>query len=172
MLGPNIYQPCTDTACCWTDYEICKDQTGARTFHPISSRPQNTIYCQDVSSQCFPACDLIFHEGGPEGDPGSGTKISLGSSDNLLASAEMVQVHITVNAANVTLGFDAPESGEIVLDLFDISGRRAWTGKQTTKQGTHYDFVVTNATLPSGSYTYRIRIGDKSLATGKVPVTR
>lgn len=102
--------------------------------------------------------------------------IRLGGS---AVSSKFIQpVALTLNGAypnpfnaNTNITFTTPSGGNVDMELFDQMGRRIASLIQTIEGSGKHSIDIDAVSLPTGTYLYRLRFGNKS-ATGKITVVK
>ncbi|MDX1418520.1 MAG: T9SS type A sorting domain-containing protein [Rubricoccaceae bacterium] len=67
-------------------------------------------------------------------------------------------------SASTTISYDLAEAQRVVLEVFDVLGRRVATLVDGVQEAGSHEAIFAGATLPSGTYVYRLTVGEETLA--------
>lgn len=68
------------------------------------------------------------------------------------------------------INFDIPKDGNVVLKIYDISGREIKTLLNEFKSAGYYSQVFDAGNLSSGAYFYKLQSGDVTLSKDMILV--
>lgn len=162
--------------CCWSRFRICKINgiPTVITKEPGSNENINLPLCEkprfqsDLVVNCHSICSQLWDHL-PDGNPGAGSKIAVGSS---VTSRLDITIAPNPTTKHVTLSWSAESEGVYHLIFFDQHGQAIKSVDQNVTSLGPVAIELATEGLPNGAVYYSLSVGDTPIGRGRFTIMR